>query len=87
MKKSSIFMTVGTFVLAVTGIFAVKANKRAPATSLFYKSGSTYVAVISNCGSSVFTTTPGIQAYMTEGSTVKTLYWGQSTTDPAYAPF
>jgi len=45
MKKSSIFLALGTCVLAISAVFATKTNKKfATAVSTgFYKSGSTYV--------------------------------------------
>ena len=92
MKKSSIFMTLGTLVLALTGIVAVKANKKTPATALFYYNGnSTFTAVLSNLATSIITTVGGVgmtKAVMVDGATSKTLYWSNaSVLDIAYAPF
>jgi ABC-type branched-subunit amino acid transport system permease subunit len=64
MKKSRIFMAIGAFVLAITAVFATKANKKFGSVTKAYLHGSSaYVDVPS-----------GILT--TSGSSLKTAYLG-----------
>jgi hypothetical protein len=57
MKKSKVFMMAGTLVLAITAIFATKANKKFSAFSTAYVAANgTTIDYTIKYGSSIFTT-------------------------------
>jgi hypothetical protein len=83
MKKSRIFMAAGAFVLAISAVFATKANKKFTAINTAYSRGSVdgYTCIVKT--SDLFTTvaTGNVQAYVAVISSSGTLL---STAIPLY---
>jgi hypothetical protein len=69
MKKSRIFMYFGALVLAITAVFATKANKKSFLPDIYYYNSATFEIIpLVNCSNNInftalFTTTyTGVQA-------------------------
>jgi hypothetical protein len=96
MKKSRVFMAAGALALAITAVFATKANKRFTprlSTGFLNSSDGSYSGYVKNSG--IFTTSSGVsgfvQAYVvlctSSGSIISSelpLYKTATGTDPVF---